>query len=141
MRMVWKEGPEDDGNGRGTEVPMRPSDRRLTHRFNISIALFIREWKALTPEREFESVNVSEGGVYFETDKPLREGTMVHIRLEMPKEVTGNTTVQWDCIGKLARVRPIPSTGVSSGIGVRFDYYEVLRAIHPLLPDVFSTVP
>lgn len=139
MRMVWKEGPDDEGHGQGTEVPMKPSDRRLTHRFNLSIALFIREWKVLTPERKFESVNVSEGGVYFETDAPLREGAMVHIRFEMPREVTGKTAVQWDCIGKLARVRPIRSTGVSSGIGVRFDYYEVSRATHPLQSDVFST--
>jgi len=118
---------------------VKPSDRRLAQRFNLTTTLFIREWKAMTPEKEVESVNVSEGGVYFETDTPLREGTIVQIRLEMPMEVTGDATVEWICIGKVSRVRPISSRGASSGVGVRFECYEVSRAYHPSPAGVFST--
>ena len=117
---------------------MKPSDRRLAQRFNLTITLFIREWKAVTPEKEVESVNVSEGGVYFETDSPLREGTIVEIRMEMPMAVTGDATMEWICIGKVSRVRPIRSGGASSGVGVRFDCYEVSRVLHASPSQVFS---
>jgi hypothetical protein len=108
-------------------MPMKPSDRRLAQRFRLTIPLFIREWKAITPEREVSSVNLSEGGVYFETDTPPREGVMVQIRLSMPMEVTGDNTVEWRCTGKVVGVRPTTPPGPSLGVGVRFDYYEILQ--------------
>jgi hypothetical protein len=136
--MAWKEDPDDIEHGRGTEAPVKPSDRRSAQRFNLTITLFIGEWKAMAPEREVESVKVSEGGVYFETDTPLREGTIVQVRLGTPMEVTGGATVQWICIGKMSRARPIGSSGASSGVGVRFDCYEVSRVYGPSPAGVFS---
>jgi len=112
---------------------MKPSDRRLAQRFRLAIPLFVREWRTMTPEKEVESVNVSECGVYFETDTPPREGAMVHIRLEMPKEITGDATAEWLCTGKVVSVRPTCPPGGSLGVGVRFDYYEITR-IHSPLP-------
>jgi hypothetical protein len=113
---------------------MKPSDRRLAQRFRLTIPLFIREWKTTTPEKEVTSVNVSEGGVYFETDTPPREGSMVQIRLSMPMEITGDNTVEWRCTGKVVGIRPTCPPGASLGVGVRFDYYEVLQ-IPGRLPD------
>jgi hypothetical protein len=105
---------------------MKLSDRRLAQRFNLSVSLFIREWKTIAPEKKVESVNISERGVYYETDTPPREGAMLHIRLAMPMEITGISGVEWCCAGKVIGVQPADSRGASLGVRVRFDYYEVL---------------
>lgn len=104
---------------------MKRSDRRLAQRFNLSTPLYVRVWKSNTPEWKFDSVNLSESGVYFETDAPLDEGAEVQLRLDMPMEITGDATAEWLCTGKIVRVQPVDSSGAAWGVGVRFDYYEV----------------
>jgi hypothetical protein len=106
---------------------MKLSDRRLAQRFSLSVPLYIRSWKSQAPEQRVDSVNVSECGAYYETDTPPLEGAMMQIRLDMPKEVTGDPTVEWRCTGKVMRVRPGRSPGALQGVSVRFDYYEVSR--------------
>jgi hypothetical protein len=104
----------------------------LAHRFSLTIPLFIREWKTTAPEKLVQSVNVSERGVYFETDTPLIEGTILQIRLALPMEITGSALVEWRCTGKVMGVQPALSRDAPLGVRVRFDYYEVLRnAIQP----------
>ncbi len=110
---------------------MKLSDRRLAQRFNLAIPLYIRAWNSQAPEQRVESVNVSECGAYFETDKPPLEGAMMQIRLEMPRVVTGNPTVEWRCTGKVTRIQPASPPGTSLGVSVRFDYVEVSRAASP----------
>jgi hypothetical protein len=116
--------------------PMKLSDRRLAHRFSLTIPLFIREWKTTAPEKVFQSVNVSERGVCFETDTPLLEGTMLQIRLAMPTEITGNASAEWRCTGKVLGVQPANSLGAPLGVRVRFDYYEVVET-----PDKLAELP
>lgn len=106
---------------------MKLSDRRLAQRFRLSIPLYIRAWKSHAPEQKVESVNVSEGGAYFETDSPPREGAVMQIRLEMPNEITGNPTAEWRCTGKVTRIEPVDSSRHLLGVSIRFDYYEVCR--------------
>jgi hypothetical protein len=104
---------------------MKRSDRRLAYRFNLCIPLHIRDWKSDAPEQTVESNNVSECGVYFETDTPPLEGTVIQLRLEMPEEVTGEASSDWLCAGKVVRIQQARSPGAFVGVGVRFDYYEV----------------
>lgn len=111
---------------------MKLSDRRLAHRFSIPIPQYIRAWKSQAPEQQVESVNVSERGAYFQTDTPPREGAMIQIRLEMPREITGNPTAEWRCTGKVTRIQPPSSSGTLLGVSVRFDYYEVSQTTGPL---------
>jgi PilZ domain-containing protein len=112
-------------------IRMKFSDRRLAQRFNLTIPLYIRAWNSQAAEQKVESVNLSECGAYFETDKPPREGAMMHIRLEMPKEITGNPAAEWCCTGKVTRIQPARSPGALLGVSVRFDYYEVSRTTGP----------
>jgi len=112
---------------------MKLSDRRLAQRFSLAIPLYIRAWKSPAPEQKVESVNVSECGAYFETDTPPSEGAMMQIRLDMPREVTGDPTVEWRCTGKVMRVQPARFPGTLLGVSVRFDYYEVSRTADSLL--------
>lgn len=111
---------------------MKLSDRRLAHRFRLKIPLYIRPWKSQALEQKVESVNVSECGVYFETDSPPREGAMIQVRLEMPTEITGHPPDEWRCTGKVVRIHPISSPGFTRGVSVRFDYYEVSRCLNSL---------
>jgi hypothetical protein len=104
---------------------MKRSDRRLALRFPIHVPLYIRKWKCLEDERRVDSVNLSESGVYFETDTPPPEGAVIHIRVEMPKAITGSVGVEWHCIGKVVRVNGTADKA-RSGVGVRFDYYEAV---------------
>ena len=104
---------------------MKLSDRRLAHRFSLAIPLYFRAWKSQAPEQKVESINLSECGVYFETDTPPREGAMIQVRLDMPKEITGHPTDEWRCAGKVVRIQPANPLGLLLGVSVRFDYYEV----------------
>jgi hypothetical protein len=117
---------------------MKLSDRRLAQRFRLKIPLYIRAWKSQAPERKVESVNVSECGAYFETDAPPCEGEMMQIRLEMPKEITGNPTAEWRCTGKVTRVQPASFPGALRGVSVRFDYYEVAQSKERLSASTLS---
>jgi hypothetical protein len=108
-------------------APMKLSDRRLAQRFRLNIPLYIRGWNSHAPEQKVESVNVSESGAYFETDKPPREGAMIQIRLEMPNEITGNPTAEWRCTGKVTRIERVNSSRHLLGVSIRFDYYEVCK--------------
>ena len=114
---------------------MKLSDRRLAQRFSLIIPLYIRSWKSQAPEQRVDSLNVSECGAYYETDTPPPEGAMIQIRLDMPREVTGDPTVEWRCTGKVMRVQPGRAPGALQGVSVRFDYYEVSRS-DGLVPDM-----
>jgi hypothetical protein len=107
---------------------MKLSDRRLAHRFRLNIPLYIRPWKSEGPEQKVESVNVSECGVYFETDTPPLDGAMIQVRLEMPTEITGHPPDEWRCAGKVVHIHHQSSPGALRGVSVRFDYYEVSHA-------------
>lgn len=106
---------------------MKPSDRRLALRFALTVPVYIRIWKSSEPEQKVESVNLSESGVYFETEVPPPHGAMIHLRLEMPQAITGRIGMEWRCIGKVVRVTRL--AGVSkAGVGVQISYYEAVTA-------------
>ena len=106
---------------------MKPSDRRLALRFHLSVPVYIRTWTSLEPERKVESINLSESGVYCETDSPPMPGAVIHLRLEMPPAITGSIGTEWRCIGKVVRVTRVADCS-RSGVGVQFAYYEAVAA-------------
>ena len=106
---------------------MKMSDRRLAHRFDLAVPLRFRAWNSVGPEESVVSRNVSERGLYFETDSPVPTGMALQVRFEMPEEVTGSPTTEWKCTGQVVRVEPARTSTRKIGVGVRIDYYEVLR--------------
>jgi hypothetical protein len=111
----------------------------MAQRFSLIIPLYVRVWKSQAPELKVESVNVSECGAYYETNTPPPEGAMMQIRLDMPKEITGDPTVEWRCTGKVTRVQPASYPGALRGVSVRFDYYEVTQAMDRLSASSLSS--
>jgi PilZ domain len=103
-------------------------DRRLAGRYTMKTPLRVRLWKSALPELTAESLNVSQRGIYFATDSPLREGETVEVFFNMPEEIIGEPTSEWRCTGHVVRVEAIEATGGKLGVGVQFDCYEVLRS-------------
>jgi hypothetical protein len=103
------------------------SGRRLSRRLSFKTPLRVRIWKSVEPERRTESLNLSQNGVFFKTDSPMREGETVEILFNMPQELTDEPPIEWRCTGHVVRVEHADSTCGKVGIGVQFDCYEVAR--------------
>jgi Tfp pilus assembly protein PilZ len=103
-------------------------DMRIAPRHNVKEDLRVRIWKSNTPEQRAESINLSEGGIFFVTDAVFQRGEEIEVFLRMPKEVTGEPATNWRCTGQVVRVEPVDSPMGKLGVGVRFDCYEVSRS-------------
>lgn len=108
-------------------------DRRLSRRLTFKTPLRVRIWKSAEPEANEESVNLSQNGVFFATNSPIREGETVEILLNMPEEITAEPSIDWLCMGHVVRVERVATSRGTMGVGVQFDCYEVSRAKLPLL--------
>lgn len=103
-------------------------DRRLAGRYDVKKPLRVRLWKSALPEHPAESVNVSQRGIYFATDWPLRQGETVEVFFDMPEELIGEPASEWRCTGHVVRVEAIDNTDGKYGVGVQFDCYEVSKS-------------
>jgi hypothetical protein len=66
-----------------------------------------------------------------QTDLPLRPGSMIDLRLEIPEEITGQATTEWRCKGRVVRITRVPSLNGLNGavrVGVHFDSLEFTRS-------------
>jgi len=102
------------------------SDRRVSPRHNFRLPLCVRILKSAIAEQWTESVNLSERGIYFPTNSPLRVGSGVQVLLKMPEEITGERTNEWLCSATWF-ASSLDSPRGRSGVGVQFDCYEVSR--------------
>jgi hypothetical protein len=102
-------------------------DRRRTHRHNLRIPLHLHIRGSVVAEKIVESVNISERGALVETDLPLRVGSVVDMRLEFRREVTGERTTEWHCRGRVVRVVRHAGEAQPLRAGVRFDELGVLQ--------------
>ncbi len=102
-------------------------DRRTVQRHALKTPLRVRVWKSAVPEHPGESRNISEQGMFFATDLPLRVGTVVEVLLKMPEEITGEPAREWRCTGHVVHVEPVNSPRGTPGVGVQFDCYQVSR--------------
>jgi PilZ domain len=107
-------------------------NRRLSRRLSLKTPLRVRIWKSSAPEEKAESLNLSQNGVYFATNTPIREGETVEILLNMPAEFTDEPSTEWRCTGHVVRVEAVDSAQGKLGVGVQFDCYEVSRVKLPV---------
>ena len=107
-------------------------NRRLSRRLSLKTPLRVRIWKSSAPEESAESLNLSQNGVYFATNTPIREGETVEILLNMPEEITDEPSIAWRFTGHVVRVDRVDSTWGKMGVGVQFDCYEVSRVELPV---------
>jgi hypothetical protein len=106
----------------------RASERRISRRLQVTTPLRVRVWKSGSAQRRTESVNISKTGAFFATDLPIAIGSAVEVLLKMPEELTGKPAVEWRCAGRVVRLQPADTLGGKLGVGVEFDYHEILRS-------------
>jgi hypothetical protein len=102
------------------------ANRRLTRRWNLAVRLRFRIMNSSVPEQRAESLNISEGGVYFTTALTLKRGAAIQLLMKMPSEVTGKPPTEWRCRGHIVRVKTLTFPLGSVGVGVKFDGYQIL---------------
>ena len=102
--------------------------RRQTERFNLRIGLRVSVPNSRAPEEITESLDASEGGMFFATDLPLRRGASVQLVFKMPEEITHKPAAEWVCMAHVVHVRPLSFRKGWVGVGVQFDCYEVMPA-------------
>jgi hypothetical protein len=102
---------------------MVKSERRVTPRFNLRIALTFH--RVITPyeQEHANAINISTRGVYFITNQEIQIGEAIEISLEVPKRVTGSKAINRRFVGRVAHVDSSMETG-QVGVGVQFLYYE-----------------
>jgi len=111
---------------------MSVSERRTARRFILNLPLLLQP--ITTPSlvaREVKTLNISSRGVYFTTDLPLRQGQLVQVLFQMPKEITGNVLNERRFTGRVAHVHPNEFADGMSGVGVQFLYYgDIALQLH-----------
>lgn len=110
-------------------------ERRVGQRFSFLLPLFVRD-VATAIEGQGFTQDLSSRGVFFFTDAPLQEGSVVEITLRMPSEITLGENMPVRCRGRVLRViKPAssnlePSTLTHAetkiGVAVRLEGYEYL---------------
>lgn len=103
-----------------------PRERRLKHVVPVMYRVDgVGEW---TPG---ESVNLSRSGLAFRTAFEVEEGSKIEIKLEMPRELTGDKAADVLCRATVARATHVPpSTKHSEAylIGCSIEDYDFGRA-------------
>jgi PilZ domain len=104
---------------------MSSNERRIDTRVNIRVPLRFRSLSTPSlPEQNAESENISQRGIYFETDALLKVGTPLEVSLRMPQELAGKFSSDVRCMARVVHVRPNPQAGGRSGIGLHIERYE-----------------
>jgi hypothetical protein len=103
----------------------RPSERRITPRFNLHTPLTFHRLEVLSEgEQEAKAINISTRGVYFMTNLGVCVGEAVAVSLEVPRRVTGSQPKNRCFVGRVAHVELESMPQGESGIGVELLYYE-----------------
>src|SRR3954468_18861317 len=100
-----------DDTGDGSErrrFPRTPLSMLVQYRFN-SFEDFLPEY----------SVNISPGGMFIRTDKPLEEGSMVYLQFSLKD---GSRLIEG--MGKVVRVNPVGVKDRTPGMGVEFTNFD-----------------
>lgn len=103
-------------------------ERRFTPRMQLRLPIDLSLATAIAPPEHVESLNISRRGVYLSTALPITAGAPVELRFTMPEEIIGKPERAWRCVGRVVRVdRPRRFWG-RRGVGIQFDYYELVPA-------------
>jgi len=109
---------------------MSSSERRIDTRVNICVPLRFRALNNPgSTEQVAESQNISQRGMYFLTNVPLKIGTPVQVSLRMPQELAGATASDVKCVARVVHVKPGSRPGGMLGIGLHIERYEAQTSV------------
>jgi Tfp pilus assembly protein PilZ len=109
---------------------MNSSERRIDTRVNVRVPLRFRALNNPgSTEQTAQSENISQRGLYFLTNVPLKIGTPVEVSLRMPQELSGRVASDVKCVARVVHVRPSYAPDGMSGIGLHIERYEAKASV------------
>jgi hypothetical protein len=105
---------------------MNSIERRVAPRVNVRVRLRFRLHN--TPhssEHEAESENISQRGLYFQTEVPLEVGTLLAVSMRIAREVAGKSSNNIACMARVVRVQTLAPGAGRRGIGLHIERYEM----------------
>jgi len=109
---------------------MKVPERRQLARFNLRAPLRFHALGVAADKTEHftEAMNISRGGFYFASSAPLQVGMSLEATLQMPAEVTGNTSQETMCTARVVHVRNEPYGDGRIGFGTEIEKLQVVSA-------------
>jgi hypothetical protein len=105
----------------------KEAERRLTPRMDLHLPINFRPvLNSTRHEEKAQSLNISRRGVYLATALPVTAGMAVELQFTMPEEITGKPERAWRCVGRVVRVDKRALRWGRCGVGIQFDYYELV---------------
>ena len=102
-------------------------DRRTMRRFDIRLPAIVKLEDAAVDELLTETQNVSARGVFLYLDRPLAEGSRMHVTLTLPPHITLTDPVRVRFTARVVRSEaPLPASRI--GIAAVIEEYEFLRS-------------
>jgi hypothetical protein len=102
-------------------------DRRAIRRFDMRLPAKVKVEGESIDEWHTETQNVSARGVFLYLDRPLSEGSRIHVILTFPPHVTLTDPVRVRFTARVVRAEtPLPASRV--GIAAVIEEYEFLRS-------------
>jgi hypothetical protein len=102
-------------------------DRRTMRRFDIRLPAIVKLEDATVDELLTETQNVSARGVFLYLDRPLAEGSRMHVTLTLPPHITLTDPVRVRFTARVVRTEaPLPASRI--GIAAVIEQYEFLRS-------------
>lgn len=74
-----------------------------------------------------ETINVSSGGVLFETDTTVDEGEAIEYYITLPTSPSPIERLRLHCVGKVVRSSPVDEGGARHCIAATMERYEFTR--------------
>jgi hypothetical protein len=100
-------------------------EQRMTPRFELKIPfLFSLMNSPLDCGHTATTLNISQRGIFFETEHPLFAGLPVRLLLRMPSQCSGTPAKRIVMTGRVSRVAAKWGGHGGSGVGVEFFYSE-----------------
>ena len=102
-------------------------DRRAMRRFDMRLPASVEVEDAALGELLTETQNVSARGVFLYLDRPLAEGSRMHVTLTLPPHITLTDPVRVRFTARVVRSEaPLPASRI--GIAAVIEEYEFLRS-------------
>jgi PilZ domain len=107
---------------------LEPSqERRRMRRFDMRLPAAVKVDEAGIDELFTETQNVSARGVFLYLDRPLADGSRIHVTLTFPPHITLTDPVRVRFTARVVRAEaPLPASRV--GIAAIIEEYEFLRS-------------
>jgi hypothetical protein len=108
---------------------MNSRERRIDPRMDTRVALQFRPLdEPGLPLESAESENISQRGIFFTTDQPLKVGMALEVSLRMPPELGGQLGSDMRCLARVVHVRAEGPDSERSGIGLHIEQFETMTA-------------